>query len=83
MIMEKDHKELIFRQVCGTWLQINSPEQTPPTLAEWLESLQIVIDDDAEFCRIKRYFADEYQTIIYRAYNQAKITINIHWNKYD
>lgn len=74
--MEKIRK-MEFRQVGGTWLRVDSREPKPPTLAEILETLNIVIDDDTQFCRIIRYYNNIKRTITYRA-NGGTITINIH-----
>ena len=77
-----DNVNMIFRKVGGIWLRVDSREPKPPTLADCLNYLKITIDEDTQFCRIKRYTKDICVTIIYRAYNEAKITINIHTYKW-
>lgn len=80
---EPNNETMIFRESGGKWLRVDSREQEPPTLANILEKLNVIIDDNAQFCRIIRYYDKWKQTIIYRAYTCAKITISIYYNKYD
>ena len=67
---------MIFREIGGKWQRVDSQEPTPPTLAEVLNSINIILDDDAQFCRIIRYWADIKETITYRAH-AGQITISI------
>lgn len=73
--MEKE-QIMTFKEVDGKWLRVDSQDQKPPTLAEVLNTINIVLDDDTQFCRIIRYWADIKETITYRAYD-GKITISI------
>lgn len=72
--MTKPIADMIFRKVSGIWRRVDSPSQNPPTLAEILEELNIIVDDNCEFARIKQY--DKMRAIWYRA-SAGKITITI------
>ena len=76
--MTNNKQEYIFREVDGIWRRVDSQEPEPPTLAEFMKSIFITIDDDTQFCRIIRYGHKCRQTIIYRAYTGAKVRITIH-----
>lgn len=65
----------IFREICGIWRRVDSQEPKPQTLAEYLKELQIIIDENAQFVRIRRYAGKEKEYIEYRAYG-GKVTIN-------
>lgn len=67
---------MIFRELEGKWVRVDSRNTTPPTLAEVLNSINIILDDDAQFCRIIRYWTDIRETITYRAH-AGQITISI------
>lgn len=71
-----------FRVVDDLWRRVDSREPQAPTLAETLKELEIVIDDSCQFCRIIRYYEDYHETIVYRAYNMSKVTINIYKDEY-
>lgn len=78
------NKEYIYRNVSGKWLQINpNAGESAKVLADHLTELQIVIDDDCQFCRIIRYYDEYKKTITYRAYSMSKITITITKTNYD
>ena len=74
--MKEKEKIMIFREIGGKWVQIDSHDQTPPTLSEILNSINIVLDDDTQFCRIIRYWSDIKETITYRAHG-GQISISI------
>lgn len=65
---------MIFQEVGGMWRRIDSQEPKPPTLADTLKELNIVIDDKTEFARIRDYLYNNY--IFYRN-NGGKIIIEI------
>lgn len=71
-----NNKQMIFREVDGLWVAVDSAGQTPPTLADILSELNIVKDDNCQFCRIVRYYDKVKETIEYRAYG-GTIRINI------
>lgn len=52
----EDDYRLIFREVDGLWVEItnNLPRFYNMTLADYLSQVNIVIDDDCQFCRIRR-----------------------------
>ena len=69
-----------FQEVDGNWRRVDSQEPNPPTLAEVLEQLNIVVDDNTQFCKIIRYTDKYKETIVYRVYDR-EITINIYYNE--
>lgn len=75
--MKELNINMTFRQVGGIWQRVDSQSQKPPILADTLKKLEIVIDDNCQFCRIIRYYDNIKETIIYRAYG-GKITIQRH-----
>ena len=79
-MIPKDEK-MTFQEVGGQWLRVDSRDPAPPTLAEVFNELQIIIDDNTQFCRIIRYYEKYKETITYRAYG-GRITINIQYNGY-
>lgn len=76
----KQHKEIVFRLIEGIWQDVAGDSGT---LADTFERLGIIIDDNAQFCRIVRYYEKYTEYIEYRAYNQAKVTVNIHIVNYE
>lgn len=75
-----ENKNMKFQEVDGLWRRVDSQEPNPPTLAEVLEQLHIVVDDCTQFCRIIRYTDDYKETIVYRVYGKL-ITIDIFYNE--
>lgn len=67
--------QMIFQEIDGLWVAVDSACQTPPTLADTLSKLKIVIDDNTQFCRIIRYKGRIKETIEFRAYG-GRIRIN-------
>lgn len=76
------NNEMIFQEVAGVWRRVDSQKPHPQTLADTLEELHIIIDDDTRFCRIIRYIDSRKYTITYRA-DGGKITIDIHGEIYN
>lgn len=74
--MQNKPVEMTFRNVGGQWQRVDSQEPEPPTLADILKELDIIIDDKTEFARIKDY--ENNLEIWYRIYG-GKITLQI-WN---
>lgn len=70
--MTKPLKEYDFRQIGGLWRDIKSSEQR--ILSDVLEEYRIIVDDRAEFVRLRDY--DRNVMIWYRV-NGGKITITI------
>lgn len=68
--------KMIFRQVGGMWRRVDSQANTPPTLADTLKELELIVDDNAQFIRIKRYYKEFNETIVYKA-DYGKVTIDI------
>ena len=68
--MVKPKLFLVFRPVDGLWRTADDV-----ILADFLAGRGMIIDDRAEFVRMKDYDAHEY--IWYRAYGSQKITITI------
>lgn len=62
----------VFRNMNGFW---RSPSDGF-LLSDFLDILGIIIDDDCQFCRIVQFD----RIIEYRAYNNAKIVINVNKN---
>lgn len=58
---------MIFQEIDGHWVAVDSACQSPPTLADILTQLNIVLDDNCQFCRIIRYNGKVKETIEYRA----------------
>ena len=71
--MVKPLSEKTFRPIEGVWRDVSG--EYAGTLSDYLRELQIVVDDDCEFARIKQY--DRHRSIWYRAYNYAHVTITI------
>lgn len=78
--MKVQNEKATFREVNGLWQRVDSQEPNPLVLADYLENLGILIDDQAQFCKIIRYYVHNKQTIVYR-HNGSKITIEIFYNE--
>lgn len=77
-----ESSEYIFEFNGDLWQRINYPAGSPATtLADFLSELDIVVDDDCQFCRIVRYSGKSKTTIEYRAYNSMRVVINIYNTK--
>lgn len=61
-------EQMSFRQVDGVWRQLDCKSPTPPTLADVLSALDIIVDDFAQFARIIRELPQGREMIEYRAY---------------
>lgn len=59
------------------WVCISHPELESVTLADFLDNLGVVVDDDAQFVRVKRYYNKSTALFEYRMYSQARVRINI------
>lgn len=71
--MKTKPRTYIFKQVEGIWLDITAGDSAK-SLADTLESLNIIIDDKCEFARFKNYQTE--QLILYKVW-EGKITIDI------
>lgn len=74
LLGESDH-EYIFMNVNGLYVDITN--QINVTLADYLALQDIVLDDDAQFCRIVRTFSKTILTYEFRCYG-GKVRINVH-----
>lgn len=70
--MAKPLYEITFRLVDNRWMNVSGDSAT--TLADYLRSLDIIVDDKCEFARFKDY--DKNWSIWYRA-QAMKVTITI------
>ena len=75
MYKNPTYKEMQFREVAGVWQRVDSQEPKPPILADVLNELQIIVDDNAQFLRVIRYEDGKEKTIEYRHYG-GEIRIN-------
>lgn len=72
------YKIKTFMPIEGIWKDVAGDSGT---LADTLERLNILIDDNTQFCRIIQYDNKICRTITYRAYNGLKITITLQERK--
>lgn len=70
--MKDPIREYVFRNVDGVWRDVTGDGDI---LADVLLQYDLVVDDKAQFVRFIDYEHDIY--ILYRAYNDAKITLTI------
>lgn len=71
---------MIFQEIGGQFIAVDSVENSPPTLADILSQLNIILDNNCQFCRIIRYKGKVKETIEYRAYG-GRIRLNITQNE--
>lgn len=75
--MPNNQIKMTFANVGGIWRRVDSPSLEPQTLAEVLKEIEIIVDDDTEYCRIIRYYKEYEEHIIYKTYGgHTTITIN-------
>lgn len=78
--ISNDPNEMLFREVNGTWIQVNrSNNDSVVVLADLLSINNVLIDDDAQFVRIERYTDYGKWCFEYRKYGGTiRININIY-----
>lgn len=75
--MPHEQIKMTFANVGGRWQRVDSPSRKTQTLAEVLKELEIIVDDDTEYCRIIRYYKEYEVHIIYKIYGgHTTITTN-------